>query len=122
DPSVEYAEPSYRFGVAMALPNDYALYNHDRIDPNNPDDLAYVALDNQQRQYLLRKPQIPEAWDLARGSADMVIAVIDTGASLTHPDLAGRLLPGANFVSGEEGNKHGQDNNGPGTAGAGILV
>jgi subtilisin family serine protease len=122
DPSVEYAEPSYRFQLAMAFPNDAAFYNHDRVDPNDPEGAIYVGLDNAQRQYMLRRPQVPEAWDLARGSPGMVIAVIDSGAYLTHPDLAGRLLPGANFVSGEEGNKNEQDNNGHGTAVTGVLI
>jgi subtilisin family serine protease len=35
----------------------------------------------------------PEAWDLTRGDPDVIIAVIDTGADLTHPDLAPNILP-----------------------------
>ena len=35
----------------------------------------------------------PAAWDIHRGRADVVIAVIDTGADLNHPDLAANLLP-----------------------------
>jgi len=40
------------------------------------------------------------AWTITHGSADTVIAVIDTGVRPEHPDLAGRLLPGYDFVSG----------------------
>jgi hypothetical protein len=35
----------------------------------------------------------PEAWDLVRGDPDVIVAVIDTGADLGHPDLQANLLP-----------------------------
>ena len=38
------------------------------------------------------------AWDLTTGSASIVVAVVDTGI-LQHADLAGRILPGYDFVS-----------------------
>ena len=33
------------------------------------------------------------AWDLQRGSRDVIVTVIDTGADLDHPDLLDNLLP-----------------------------
>jgi serine protease len=41
---------------------------------------------------------LPRAWERTRGSSGMVVAVVDTGI-LPHPDLAGRLLPGYDFIS-----------------------
>ncbi|WP_354686093.1 MprA protease, GlyGly-CTERM protein-sorting domain-containing form [Cupriavidus necator] len=41
---------------------------------------------------------LPRAWDRTGGSSGVVIAVVDTG-TLPHPDLAGRLLPGYDFIS-----------------------
>lgn len=32
-------------------------------------------------------------WDISRGDPDVVVVIIDTGMDLTHPDLAGNLLP-----------------------------
>lgn len=42
-------------------------------------------------QWNLRKINMPEAWDLTTGSADIIVAVIDTRFDLTHPDLAEAL-------------------------------
>ncbi|MCQ8896814.1 S8 family peptidase [Limnobacter humi] len=39
------------------------------------------------------------AWDLIKGSSNVVIAVLDTGVVFETPDLAGRLLSGYDFVS-----------------------
>lgn len=39
------------------------------------------------------------AWDVVRGSADVVVAVLDTGVVFETPDLMGRLLSGYDFIS-----------------------
>jgi subtilisin family serine protease len=41
------------------------------------------------------------AWDVTRGSEAIVVAILDTGADFSDPDLAGRLLPGADLVNGD---------------------
>lgn len=42
---------------------------------------------------------LPLAWDLTTGSSNVVVAVIDTGVLLNHPDFAGQLVPGYDFIS-----------------------
>ena len=41
---------------------------------------------------------LPQAWDLSTGT-DAIVAVIDTGVVLSHPDLQGQLVAGYDFIS-----------------------
>jgi len=41
-----------------------------------------------------------EAWDLTQGSSGVVIAILDTGADLTHPDLSTKLWKNAKEIAG----------------------
>lgn len=43
-----------------------------------------------------------DGWAVSTGSGDVVLAIIDTGVSRSHPDLAGKLLAGQNFVGAEQ--------------------
>ena len=42
---------------------------------------------------------LPTAWDTTTGSADVIVAVVDTGVLLNHPDLTNKLVPGFDFIS-----------------------
>jgi|688.fasta_scaffold15092_8 subtilisin family serine protease len=61
---------------------------------------------------------LPKTWEKTKGE-DVVIAVLDTGCDLDHPDLKENLLDGINFV---ETGKLPIDENGHGTHITGILV
>src|SRR5690606_38397558 len=60
-----------------------------------------------------------EAWEQTTGSADVVIAVVDTGVDPGNPDLAGRLVAGYDFVNRDD---DADDDNGHGTAVATIAA
>ncbi len=45
---------------------------------------------------------LPQAWDSTTGGrsgSDVIVAVVDTGVLLAHPDLADKLVPGYDFIS-----------------------
>ena len=63
---------------------------------------------------------LPTAWNITTGSASVVVAVIDTGIR-PHADLAGRVLPGYDFISNvttaNDGNGRDADSSDPGDYG-----
>jgi subtilase family protein len=70
-------------------------------------------------QWGLAKVQAPQAWAVTRG-AGAVVAVLDTGIDLTHPDLAANVLTtGHDFVDNDNTP---QDQHGHGTHVAGIAA
>ena len=69
----------------------------------------------------------PEAWDITKGSSDIIIAVIDEGVTFDHPDLPeSRLvwLKGSNFGGGDTDDPYPYptDNHNHGNACAGIIA
>ena len=42
---------------------------------------------------------LPQAWETTTGSPNIIVAVIDTGVVLGHPDLQGQLVAGYDFIS-----------------------
>jgi hypothetical protein len=96
NPQIDFAEPD-----ALVEPNDTV--------PNDPD---YGSA------WHLPKIQAPGAWDVSRGGG-VVIAILDTGVDGSHPDLAGKMLPGWNSV---DQNADTADIFGHGTAVAGTAA
>lgn len=81
-----------------------------QVTPNDPQYLS---------QYALPKISAPAAWDVTTGSSGIVIAFLDTGVDRTHPEFAGRLLTGFDFVNNDTDPT---DDNGHGTHVAGIAA
>jgi len=96
DPRVEYAELDY-IVHATIIPND-----------------TYFHL-----QWATLKIQAPAAWDQTTGASDLIIAIVDTGVDLNHPDLNGKIVPGWDFVNDDDS---AQDDHGHGTHVAGIAA
>ncbi|HUS16310.1 MAG TPA: S8 family serine peptidase [Chloroflexia bacterium] len=109
NPNVEYVEPNYVY-QASYTPNDPSL----------------------NQQYAWTNIQAYAAWDVTRGSASTVVAIVDTGAQLNHPELSGKIVAGYDYVDNDttptDGNGHGTHVSGTvaattnnGTGGAGTC-
>ncbi len=82
---------------------------------------AYASAPNDPGwgvQWHLRTIHADLAWTKSRG-AGVVVAVVDTGVDLSHPDLRGRLVPGRDFV--DPGTPP-DDQQGHGTFMAGLIA
>ncbi|HAS41721.1 MAG TPA: hypothetical protein DCS93_14680 [Microscillaceae bacterium] len=67
---IEYVEPSFLHTTQMLTPND-PLYSN-------------------QESYL-KKIKADLAWDVTKGSSEVIIAITDTGLDMDHPDLVNNI-------------------------------
>ncbi|MEU4241235.1 S8 family serine peptidase [Actinoplanes sp. NPDC026619] len=70
-------------------------------------------------QWDLDTIRAPQAWERSTG-AGAIVAVLDSGVNVGHPDLAAQVLPGADMTTGTEGPAH--DVFGHGTHVAGTIA
>lgn len=98
DPTIEFAERDF-VAEAASVPND-----------------PYAVTGEEWQIAML---QLPAAWEVTTGNQNVIVAVLDSGVNAAHPDLAGQLLPGQNFVYG---GTDVSDDFGHGTAVAGAIA
>jgi len=98
DPGIEFAERD-ALAKAAFIPNDPLVVSGS--------------------EWHLAKIQALRAWDVDFGSSKVVVAILDSGIDAAHPDLAGHVLAGYDFVGGDTDVS---DDFGHGTAVAGVVV
>jgi len=124
DPNVEYARPDYR-AFPMAVPGD-PLYP-DHWGHNNTAQLPSYDWNTHTHT----GPQVgtvgfdanaEAAWDGAQGygSSDIVIAILDSGVDIDHPDL--NLVSGYDFGSDDSNPDDDSSSPGHGTCCAGVAA
>ena len=103
-PDIEYAVVDQK-RRAVAVPNDPFYATRPYNNPTTPTSGGPLA-----GQWYLQAPttMIPSAinaeaaWDVTTGSASIVVAVLDSGARLDHPDLqGGKMVAGYDFVAAD---------------------
>jgi thermitase len=82
--NVAYTEPHFLYLTNENVPTTATTA---------PNDLLY-----SKYQWNLPIIETTVGWDIGKGSEKVIVAVVDTGADLNHPDLQGRLLDGYNVV------------------------
>jgi hypothetical protein len=103
EPDVEYAEPDYTgHGDGGGRPSAAGL-NNAALQPGDPDLILQWGISNTGLSPFYGTAGIDvnalRAWDITTGDSRTILAVLDTGIALSHPEFAGRIIQGKNFVS-----------------------
>lgn len=92
DPAIEYIEPNYRLyplGTPISgdnyAANQWGLKNYGQII-NGYTGVAGIDIN------------LETAWLITQGDPDVLVAVIDTGVDISHPDLVGSMWINANEI------------------------
>jgi subtilisin family serine protease len=102
DPNIAFVEPNYLLTTYSGPTGP--------IVPND---------ENYKQQWGPAKVGADQTWNTLTTGGPIVIAMLDTGVSPTHPDLKDQLRPGFDFI-GNDPNP--SDDNGHGTFTAGIVA
>jgi len=91
------------FGVSTATPAGYDLAGTNLFgrlwlmfqDGLIPSDNSFL------HQWGVTKIQAPQAWQIAQGDSGVVVAILDSGIDMDHPDLQGKIVAYANFTTSD---------------------
>jgi subtilisin family serine protease len=83
------------------------------LHPNDPD------YNDPGKVYAPQLVNAEDAWDLTTGNGDLILAIVDSGLALGHPEFAGRIVPGYDLVNDDPDPS---DDHGHGTHVAGIVA
>lgn len=90
----QYVEPHYLYLTNESIDSSYGLKSLEESAPEIPNDLLF-----SEYQWNLPVIETNRGWQLSKGNDNIIVAVVDTGVDLNHPDLQGRLLQGYNVIN-----------------------
>jgi subtilisin family serine protease len=119
DPAVYHAQPNFKYHITDYPAND-SLYQKGATwgmaSAGTPSQIGPVS-----NQYATEAEELWKANEV--GSNKVIIAIIDTGAQMDHPDLAANIdkTDAKDFFRGQNDVNYNKDENGHGTHVAGII-
>ncbi len=117
---VRFAEfSSVGYDDMLAVPND-----PDYPNQQNLNNTGQVTSCSGCTPYSDHDINAEAAWDITTGNPNVVVAIIDTGVDLDHPDLAANILPRGteDWDFADPGDDVPEDESGHGTSCAGIAA
>ena len=102
-PDVEYAEPNYIVRI-MATTSEDTIYNHSDLKTYTHEPLY------SHQQHGIKAINLPWLWEQPKSKKRPVIAIIDTGVDIEHPDLKDNIWCNdaeINGVGGQDDDQNG---------------
>jgi thermitase len=97
---IALARPDYRARLAD-IPNDPFFLNY-QYNLRNRGGILDVSPDIRPQMKAGADIKAPTAWDVTKGSAETVIAILDTGVDMTHPELVSKMVStGRDFANND---------------------
>ncbi len=84
DPDVEHAEPNYLIFADVKIPTDT---DFNKLWGLNNTGQNVGGINGTPDADI----DAPEAWDVTTGSSDVIVAVVDSGVDINHPDLQANI-------------------------------
>jgi subtilisin family serine protease len=103
-PTVDFAEPNYRIGLLQRFPNNAERWpDDDTFDPAEPEYGWQWSLDNwgQTGGTVDADIDAPQMWRMITSAdPDVIVAILDTGIDLDHPDLGANIWTNPDEIPG----------------------
>jgi subtilisin family serine protease len=115
DPRVEWAEPNYIRQLQAIDPRVWALYNPGGLRASFNDGTGFLPTTYSS----ISDADVDGIEGIGAGGAPVVIGSLDSGVDSDHPEYAGRIILGKDWVNNDN---NPEDDNGHGTHTIGTMI